>query len=208
MRNKVYIVGPDTSITRMFIANDWTIVSDIEDAEYVQFTGGADVSPMLYGEPKHPRTYNDPRRDDREADVYYTYLGRKRMLGICRGSQFLNVLNGGSMFQDVSNHTIGVTHAALLNATGRIVQVTSTHHQMMRPKPLYSEVLVTAKLATNKEDGYQVDWSDDLDETLDTEVVWYDNSQSLCFQPHPEYVDPNHECQRLYFDLIKQYMGD
>lgn len=85
MPNKVFVVGPDTSITRMFIANDWKIVSDIEDAEYIQFTGGADVSPMLYGEPKHPRTYNDPGRDNREADVYYRYFGKKKMLGICRG---------------------------------------------------------------------------------------------------------------------------
>jgi hypothetical protein len=41
----------------------------------------------------------------------------------------------------------------------------------------------------------------------DTEVVLYDeDSLSLCFQPHPEYVNPEHECQRLYFDLINQYM--
>lgn len=112
------------------------------------------------------------------------------------------------MFQDVNNHAIGRTHAALVENTGRLVQVTSTHHQMMRPETIYGEVLVTAELATVKEDGYQNNWADDLDEKLDTEVVWYDSSQSLCFQPHPEYVDPTHECQRLYFDLIKQYMGE
>lgn len=208
MRNKVFVVGPDTSITRMFIVNDWTVVSDIEDAEYIQFTGGADVSPMLYGEPKHPRAYNDPRRDDRETDIYNSYLGKKKMLGICRGAQFLNVMNYGKMFQDVNNHAIGGTHVALVSGTGRVVQVTSTHHQMMRPEADYGQVLVTAQLATIKEDGYQNDWANDVNEIYDTEVVWYSVNQSLCFQPHPEYVDTNHECQRLYFDLIKQYMGE
>lgn len=206
---KVYIVGPDASISRMFVANDWEVIYDIDDAEYIQFTGGADVSPMLYGEPKHPRTYNDPRRDDMECNLYSQYVGKKKMLGICRGGQFLNVMNDGKMFQDVNNHAIGGTHAAFREDSGRIVQVTSTHHQMMRPEPVLGDVLVTAKLSSRKEDGFGVDWSKDpYDGYEDVEVVWYEHSESLCFQPHPEYVDPKHECQRLYFNLIEQYMGD
>jgi gamma-glutamyl-gamma-aminobutyrate hydrolase PuuD len=191
----------------MFIANDWDIVNDVDDAEYIQFTGGADVSPMLYNEPKHPRTYNDPRRDDAESNLYWTYAGSKKMLGICRGGQFLNVMNGGRMYQDVNNHAIVGTHPATILDTGRIVQVTSTHHQMMMAD--YDGIeLVTANLSTRKEDGRGVDIKG-LHEKADNEVILYNNRTiSLCFQPHPEYVEPKHECQRLYFDLIKQYLEE
>lgn len=201
---KVFIVGGDTSISRMYQANDWTIVHTPEEAEYLQFTGGADVSPMLYGEEKHPRTYNDPRRDDKEADFFFKYIDSKKLIGICRGGQFLNVLCGGSMFQDVDNHALYGTHVAEVVHTGELVQVTSTHHQMMRPNLDYGgEVLVTAQLSTRKEDGRGSNLIK-VDAMLDTEVVLYDNV--LCFQPHPEYVDPEHECQRLFFRLIDQYL--
>jgi gamma-glutamyl-gamma-aminobutyrate hydrolase PuuD len=189
----------------MFIANDWDIVNDVDDAEYIQFTGGADVSPMLYNEPKHPRTYNDPRRDDAESNLYWTYVGSKKMLGICRGGQFLNVMNGGSMVQDVNNHAIGGTHPATILDTGRIVQVTSTHHQMIWPNFESGVVLVDACLATKKEGGYGSVHSDYTNIVGDdVEVVLYNDTNSLCFQPHPEYVEPKHECQRLYFNLIDQ----
>jgi carbamoylphosphate synthase small subunit len=205
---KVYIVGGDVLIEKMFVSNEWSVVDNPDDAEYIQFTGGADVSPMLYGEPRHPRTGNNLRRDEEEAEVFFEYKDSKKMLGICRGGQFLNVMNGGAMYQDVNNHAIGGTHAAVISDTGRIVQVTSTHHQMMIPNHDTGRVLVHANLATRKEDGYGLDVVTKLDWLAnDTEVVFYFlESQSLCFQPHPEYVNPEHECQRLYFDLINQYM--
>jgi gamma-glutamyl-gamma-aminobutyrate hydrolase PuuD len=188
----------------MFVSNEWSVVDNPDDAEYIQFTGGADVSPMLYGEPRHPRTGNNLRRDEEEAEIFFEYKDLKKMLGICRGGQFLNVMNGGVMYQDVNNHAIGGTHAAVISDTGRIVQVTSTHHQMMRTEYL-GKKLVTANLSTYKENGYGDNIKGWFEEE-DNEVIFYENTSSLCFQPHPEYVNPEHECQRLYFDLINQYM--
>ena len=204
---KVFIVGGDGLIERMFLNRDWTIVQHPKNAEYIQFTGGADVSPMLYGEPKHPATHNDPIRDDKEANIYHRYVGDKKMLGICRGGQFLNVMNDGYLHQDVDNHAIHGTHAAVVEATGQVVQVTSTHHQMFFPS-VDGLVLVTASLASRKENGHQDDLVDYLGKGEDTEAVLYNPTSSLCFQPHPEYVDYKHECQQLYFDLIEQYLGD
>lgn len=201
---KVFIVGNDMSITRMYQANGWELVPNPEYAEYIQFTGGADVSPMLYGEQKHPRTFNDPRRDDQEAEYFCRWVDSRKLLGICRGGQFLNVMCGGAMHQDVNNHAIGGTHVAEVVDTGELVQVTSTHHQMMVPNLDYDgRVLVTANLATYKENGKCYDMVDVMS-PYDTEVVLYDNV--LCFQPHPEYVDPEHECQRLFFNLIDQHL--
>ena len=199
----VFIVGKDYSIERMFVNQGWNIVRDIDKAEYVQFTGGADVSPMLYGEPRHPRTGTSPSRDEQEADIYYSYMANKKMLGICRGGQFLNVMNGGAMHQHVNNHAMHGTHVAKVVSTGELFQVTSTHHQMMIPHRI-GKVLVTANLSTSKENGWEeemiMDYPDDI------ESVFYEDTMSLCFQPHPEYVDADHDCQKLYFSLIKQYL--
>jgi carbamoylphosphate synthase small subunit len=163
---------------------------------------------MLYGEPKHVTTHNDPLRDNKESNLYNEWVGQKKMLGICRGGQLLNCLNGGSMFQDVDNHAIYGTHAALVRATGQVVQVTSTHHQMIRPEYDRAQVLVTANLSTRKENGWQENEVDFVGDDEDTEAVFYNYSQSLCFQPHPEYVGIDHECQQLYFDLIEEYLGE
>jgi gamma-glutamyl-gamma-aminobutyrate hydrolase PuuD len=202
--NKVYIVGTDVTIARMYMNNDWEVVYNPDEAHYIQFTGGADVSPMLYHERKHPRTYNDPRRDDQEAEYFFKYVDEKPLIGICRGGQFLNVMCGGAMYQDVDNHGLYGTHVAEVVDTGELVQVTSTHHQMIRPNLDYNgRVLVTANLATRKEDGVGTNHYA-ADPLPDTEVVLYDNV--LCFQPHPEYVDTEHECQRLFFKLIDQHL--
>jgi carbamoylphosphate synthase small subunit len=203
-RPKVFIVDADMTVARMFMDNDWLIVHDPEEADLIQFTGGADVSPMLYGEPKHPRTYCQPERDQKEADIFHHFYDKPKA-GICRGGQFLNVMSGGSMWQDVDNHAIGGTHAAKywIGEDATEVQVTSTHHQMMRPD-FHGDIFLTARLAMRKEDGYQ-DVANMEKVPTDVEGVYYSNTESLCFQPHPEYVDPDHECQKLYFEVLKYY---
>ena len=203
---KVYIVGPDSSITQMFIKNGWDVVRDPDDADYLQFTGGSDVDPMLYQEPKHQTTYSDPERDSRESHLFRTYEHEKSMLGICRGGQFLNVMNGGAMWQNVDNHAIRGTHKAFDKISGEWWDVTSTHHQMMYPDNT-GEVLVTAGLTSFREDGWNKYNSTDK-EDRDTEVVFYPDGKSLCFQPHPEYVGIKDPCQRLYFQIIKHVFGD
>jgi gamma-glutamyl-gamma-aminobutyrate hydrolase PuuD len=205
MRPKVFVVDNDVRVTRMFMANNWLVVPTAKEADLIQFTGGADVSPMLYGEPKHPRTYCDPNRDQHEANIFW-HNYEKPKAGICRGGQFLNVMSGGAMWQDVDNHAIAGTHAALFRGDyEKEVQVTSTHHQMMR-EDFHGDVFLTARLSSRKEDGYQEKANIDKVPT-DVEGVFYDMTESLCFQPHPEYVDVEHECQRLYFQVLWEYFG-
>jgi putative glutamine amidotransferase len=73
-------------------------------------TGGKDVDPATYGQPKHPAT-NEPPQDGRDAFEFalVTEALRRRMpvLGICRGAQVLNVVLGGTLHQhlpDVVGH--------------------------------------------------------------------------------------------------------
>jgi len=183
-------------IAEMFERNGWEVVSDIREADLLQFTGGADVSPGLYGHVNIASQTNYVR-DNLEQSIFKQY-GDKKMAGICRGGQFLNVMCGGTMYQDQDGHPYGahVMHVSV-DDYGPYT-VTSTHHQVMRAGP-NGEVIGWAKYP-----AYLV--SDDGTgnarrklHDITTEVVLYPGR--LCFQPHPEYK-PDSEMERLYFRLI------
>jgi putative glutamine amidotransferase len=68
--------------------------------------GGADISPLAYGEqPLKPEWAGDPMRDRFEIALVQAFsaLG-KPVLGICRGAQLVNVALGGSLHQDIPHH--------------------------------------------------------------------------------------------------------
>lgn len=198
---KVLIVGRDFLIHKMFQERGWEVVSKTgEDPDLVQFTGGEDVSPSLYGELPHPATYSNPARDMLESVEFLRYMDTPKA-GICRGGQFLNVMSGGSMWQHVDNHT--QTHYAV-GSNIPVTEVTSTHHQMMRPSELAKVLLVSfPALSTYKQSAE----STTLDDGEDVEVVFYEHTSSLCFQPHPEYVKDDHPCRDLYFNLLEEYLN-
>ncbi|MCA2590219.1 MAG: gamma-glutamyl-gamma-aminobutyrate hydrolase family protein [Microcystis sp. M31BS1] len=85
MKSKVYVVGAEAEYEQMFLRNGWQVVKDIEDSDLIQFTGGSDVDPMLYGEPYHPATGSSPMRDAKEANIFNKYNWDIPMAGICRG---------------------------------------------------------------------------------------------------------------------------
>lgn len=204
---KVYIVGGNgNGYGRMFQSAGWVLGSSILDADLVQFTGGEDVTPALYGEAKHQYTGNSFERDLYEAG-YFAIAQRMDtpMAGICRGGQFLNVMSGGKMYQHVSNHATGRDHLLTDLETGRSIEVSSTHHQMMRIGA-DGVLLAEANLGGFKEfveDG-QVQRAG---VGVDTEVVYYASTKALCFQPHPEFFQPGQECFEYYFELIERCHG-
>lgn len=68
--------------------------------------GGADISPLAYGEePLKPEWAGDPVRDRYEIELVQAFTAaRKPVLGICRGAQLINVALGGSLHQDIPHH--------------------------------------------------------------------------------------------------------
>lgn len=203
----VFIVGGGGQYELMFRDMGFTIVEGIKHADLVQFTGGHDVSPKLYGQTQHPATYTNPGRDVTEAQ-YFELCRRtgKPMAGICRGGQFLNVCNKGELVQHMDRHATGVSHTLLDVASGSPVTVSSTHHQMMVPSPI-GEVLAVAHEASYKEvhrEGETVDVQADYKD--DVEVVFYKDTKCLCFQPHPEF-SKQEDCRAYYFSLLKLHLG-
>lgn len=75
--------------------------------------GGADVSPLTYGEtPIRPEWKGDRIRDMYEIDLLQEFVAAgKPVLGICRGLQLINVAFGGTLYQDIATQREGsATH--------------------------------------------------------------------------------------------------
>jgi putative glutamine amidotransferase len=66
-------------------------------------TGGPDVDPACYGQPRHAATYGVDRvADDFEIALARAAIGRELpTLAICRGIQVLNVALGGTLYQHI-----------------------------------------------------------------------------------------------------------
>lgn len=70
-------------------------------------TGGQNVNPAYYNEEKDPAAENDyfKERDEFEiALVKEAMTQKKPIFAVCRGMQLMNVILGGSLYQNISNH--------------------------------------------------------------------------------------------------------
>lgn len=80
---KIYVVGNSTGYIRWM---DGELVDNMKDADLVVFTGGEDVDPQLYGDPRNPTTSSNLTRDRYEVLEFNEALElKKHIIGICRG---------------------------------------------------------------------------------------------------------------------------
>ena len=200
---RVFVVGGGFQYIKMFFDAGMKGARSVEDANIICFTGGEDVDPSFYKEEALSVTHFNTKRDEYEAGIFGEALALKKpMVGICRGGQFLNVMNGGTLWQDVNNHA-GRLHSVVDMRTGNLVEgMTSTHHQQMRPFK-DAEVIAVAELSTRKESASEKIERDEA-ECDDMEVLWYPDSLSLCFQPHPEFE--HGACRSYFLDLVDSYI--
>lgn len=199
---RVFIFGPGhMAYLLMFLEYGYKITHEFWEADLVCLTGGADVHPKLYGERILVGTHADIERDRRDGLIYHEAIEQNiPIVGICRGGQFLNVMNGGKMWQDVDGHA--GSHDMTVVETGQVIEVTSTHHQMMIPTA-EAEVIATATKSTKrKADNKEVTNPKDPD----IEVVFYPKTDSLCFQPHPEFA--KEPCRDYFFELLYAKFGE
>jgi len=117
--------------------------------------GGADVSPLSYGEqPLQDKWSGDKIRDEYEMDLVAAFeRAGKPVFGVCRGLQLLNVAYGGTLYQDIATqmpqalthrdasvydrnfHTVDIvpgTRLAQLYPDAQRVKVNSIHHQAIK----------------------------------------------------------------------------
>lgn len=118
-------------------------------------TGGADIDPIHYGEAKHAKT-NLKYEKAQRFDLELARRARKRdmpVLGICLGAQQLNVVCGGTLYQDLQEqvntkvihwredkkkprtlHPVRISSGTLLHGIMKEEEITanSSHHQAIK----------------------------------------------------------------------------
>ncbi len=184
-------------------------VQDPTDADVIIWNGGEDIGTSCYNEqsadPYVP--YGKSARDVQEIGLFDRFKtdDTKLLLGICRGAQLLNCLNGGSLYQDVDGHN--QSHPMFDTRTNEVLQVTSTHHQQMRPNPLEGKVIGVSDMSRHKlsaSSGYEkFPLSGYIRNGRDVEIMWYPLTRSLCIQGHPEYV-PNSRFADYTLELMNE----
>ncbi|MFS4438136.1 gamma-glutamyl-gamma-aminobutyrate hydrolase family protein [Paracoccaceae bacterium GXU_MW_L88] len=76
--------------------------ADINDVDALIVGGGDDISADLYGGRFVPESRIDPERDKLEKGlVEQAKASGRPVLGICRGSQMINIALGGTLHQDI-----------------------------------------------------------------------------------------------------------
>lgn len=185
---EVWLTGPDEDrrgFAAMFARSRCMKAKSLEDADLVVFTGGADVNPALYGEREHPTTDYSNARDNEDMATYLKCFEMGiPMLGVCRGAQFLHVMNGGKLYQHVDNHNGAHSIWDVHNKT-RIERVSSVHHQMVMPTAANGfQLLATANESRNRWRNPNVN---DVGTKIDVEAFFYRDTLSLGIQGHPEY---------------------
>ena len=182
----------------------------IHKSDIILFTGGEDVTPSFYGAIEHKTTYYNTTRDNYEMEIFKKIPLGVLKVGICRGSQFLTVMSGGLLIQNVINHAIGDTHNIELKENGEYLKklpITSTHHQMMYPFNLpEQDYEIIAKSETKRSNGYYDGDKIDLKKVIvEPEIIYYKKTNCLCIQGHPEMMYEESETVKKIIELINYY---
>jgi putative glutamine amidotransferase len=192
------------------ISLNWGLVwSTADKPDIILYAGGQDISPSMYGQ-KPLATTDKPNyyRDGAEvqAYLYSQNLSEKPVwnVGICRGMQLLNVLNGGKLQQHVEGHVDSVNGKTMhpveyfgankKDTYGSVVN--SVHHQ----------VIIPPRNGKDKNNPYEL-----LVQTIgllnDPEAILFPKTKSVGVQWHPEWAgESSSGSLRLFKRIIEDYI--
>lgn len=153
---------------------------------YHIFWGGEDISPTFYKKPMssfcgRPNIYRDKEEFSLANELIELGIP---LIGICRGAQLLNVVNGGTLLQHIEGHATGHPHI-IDTYDNQQLSCTSTHHQMMMPT---KEAIILA-WDNRSVMGIKDPYTDKLEPIEKVyEVIFYPKTKSFCIQGHPEWM--------------------
>ena len=154
-----------------------------EEFALVVFTGGADVTPSVYGHETSKLVYNSEMRDYHEKHIFMTAIEFGiPMAGICRGMQWINCMAGGWMVQHLDSHNLCGNHH-VDTYTGQGMKVNSLHHQMCMPP---KDAFILAVSATKRSSRYIYNGKKKFDAPVEVEAAYYPNINAFGVQWHPE----------------------
>jgi putative glutamine amidotransferase len=169
-------------------------VKDIEICDGYVLTGGTDIEPSVYNGSSvyefMPEEFQT-ERDQFEEKIYrHALQNDKPVLGICRGMQLVNVLEGGKLIQDLAmandihkkttedkEHIVKVEKGSLLEEIvgKKSGQINSAHHQAVDPDSLGKNIMVSAYSEGNNKVVEGIEFRNKLNHPF-----------MLCVQWHPE----------------------
>jgi putative glutamine amidotransferase len=164
----------------------------VKELDLIIFTGGSDISPYIYDE--NPTTcYGvDQDRDSIELGVFIEArnLGIK-MLGVCRGHQLINALEGGKIIQDIKPEH-GAMHELVWMQDNPIADiypkdVNSMHHQGYDVNRIANTLSI---LAIEPDTGI-------------VEVAKSRDNTILTVQFHPEFLK-----EKKFFDYLNEWVKE
>jgi putative glutamine amidotransferase len=130
------------SVTRLAAdEGEVALLERTEHADALVVVGGEDIAPRFYGA---DGGYPHESRHLETADAAQIALARRAverrtpLLGICRGLQIVNVALGGTLVQDLGEHTPHVNRGV------PIAEVLTTHPVLLEPGSRVSELLGSA----------------------------------------------------------------
>lgn len=91
------------------VLNITTLQPIVEKLDGIIFTGGTDINPFVYNElPKDGLHRVDTERDRFELSLMAWVLENTEIpiFGICRGMHLLNIIKGGSLYQDLIKESV------------------------------------------------------------------------------------------------------
>lgn len=183
MDRKIYVVGSSYAYANWM---EGSITHHMKEADVVVFTGGADVDPYLYAKEKHPATSVDTNRDEYEVEMFQQARKyNKKLVGICRGAQFLCVMAGGSLVQ----HSFHPRIHDMITKLGR-VRVTSSHHQRQYPYSKHVNFKLIGWCMNLSPINEGENRHDDLSGKPEVEIAVYPDIKALAIQSHPEWAFP------------------
>jgi putative glutamine amidotransferase len=168
-------------------------IEDMLQCDGFILTGGVDIHPSFYeGAEQYPNMPNtfQTERDNFESKIYrHAKQLKLPILGICRGQQLVNILEGGRLIQDLGEeknqvhrkleadkkHSIEIAASSLLHSISGVEsgEVNSAHHQCI--DPLHLPASLKAVAFSDDHIIEAIEYSDPSDKGF-----------MLCVQWHPE----------------------
>jgi putative glutamine amidotransferase len=196
-----WIKGDNHEIEVVILSYKDGNISEANECDAFVFSGGIDVHPSYYNSENlffrnNPEGIFNEKRDAFEKNVFSIALEKKApVLGICRGMQFINVLLGGGMIQDLedvgkqdhkSHDKVDGEHGIIVDKQSEFFKITgvekgrvnSAHHQAL------GKIAAGLKVVAVSEDDVveAVEYEDKIHQP------WM-----LCVQWHPERLKENEQ---------------
>lgn len=159
----------------------------------------------MYGGRDRGVSFYNIRRDKMEIEIYKACRKHNiKMVGICRGLQFLNVMAGGKLWQHLNNHT-PVLHEVYTPTAATTITVNSYHHQMVElPSGSIPILWAQPKIAS-----FYFDHMCKIHQEVEKEIeaAVYPEINAFGVQYHPEDMVTKTAGRQIFLNMVNNFLS-